>query len=52
MKLSYEQRYRPEFSTQGLKNRVLHRDIVFPGAGEVKDLSSWFYNHALMHNGI
>ena len=24
MKLRYEQRYRPEFITQGLKNRVLH----------------------------
>ena len=24
MKLSYEQRYRPEFTTQSLKNRVLH----------------------------
>jgi len=24
MKLSYEQRYHPEFATQGLKNRVLY----------------------------
>jgi len=26
IKLNYEQRYRPVFTTQGLKNRVLHDD--------------------------